>query len=336
MADRTRLGWNGITAGDLDEDGDIDYVVTNFGLNTKYHASAQHPALLYYGDFDQSGKMQLVEAEHEDDTLFPVRGKSCSTKAMPHLADKFHSYKEFALASLDEIYTPKCLDESHRFAANELRTGVFWNDRGTFRFQPLDRIAQIAPAFGVHVADVNLDGHSDIMLAHNFFVPQVETGRMDSGQGQVLLGNGQGDFQPVRPDASGFQVPGDARAFASADIDGDLLPEFLVATNDGPVIAFRMGELQQRTKQQIARLQLVGPPGNRQAVGANIIWNESGKALAQEISAGGGYLSQNAIAPMRATDTSSNLSVTVTWPDGTQSHHDVTKGQTATLNWSLE
>ena len=33
--------WNSLAGGDVDRDGDIDYVVTNVGLNTKYHASAR-------------------------------------------------------------------------------------------------------------------------------------------------------------------------------------------------------------------------------------------------------------------------------------------------------
>ena len=45
--------WNSITAADLDHDGDMDYVVTNWGLNTKYHASEDHPYRVYYDDFDQ-------------------------------------------------------------------------------------------------------------------------------------------------------------------------------------------------------------------------------------------------------------------------------------------
>ena len=48
-----RLGWwNCIAASDLDADGDTDYVVGNFGWNTKYHASESQPTLLYYGDFE--------------------------------------------------------------------------------------------------------------------------------------------------------------------------------------------------------------------------------------------------------------------------------------------
>ena len=51
--------WNSISAGDVDHDGDTDYAVMNFGLNTKYRATKEHPAVLYYGDCDGSGMRDL-------------------------------------------------------------------------------------------------------------------------------------------------------------------------------------------------------------------------------------------------------------------------------------
>ena len=78
---------------------------------------------LFYGDFEKDGNLQLVEAEYEDGVLFPVRGKSCSTRAMPHLAGKFSTFRDFAKASLAEIYTPGGLDASHQFSANTLESG---------------------------------------------------------------------------------------------------------------------------------------------------------------------------------------------------------------------
>jgi hypothetical protein len=50
---------NGIDGCDMDHDGDIDYVVTKFGLNTKYRASAQESVLLFYGDFEGYGAKEI-------------------------------------------------------------------------------------------------------------------------------------------------------------------------------------------------------------------------------------------------------------------------------------
>ena len=55
--------WNGIAAADVDRDGDIDYAVTNLGLNTKYHPSPEKPQYIFYGDFEQSGRNRIVEAK---------------------------------------------------------------------------------------------------------------------------------------------------------------------------------------------------------------------------------------------------------------------------------
>ena len=67
--------WNGIAGRDLDNDGDIDYVVTNFGLNTKYHPSPQKPTMVYYGDLDDTGKMHIVEAAIKGGGPLPLHGR---------------------------------------------------------------------------------------------------------------------------------------------------------------------------------------------------------------------------------------------------------------------
>ena len=329
LADRThpaglldRVGWyNGIAARDIDHDGDIDYVVTNFGLNTKYHASEEHPSLLYYGDFDGSGIPHLVEAEFEDETLFPKRGKSCSTNAMPHLGELLPTFDKFANATLEEIYTPETINEAKRYAATSLESGVLINDgRANFTFQPLPRLAQISPGFGVVMTEVDGDGHADLYIAQNFYTAQRETGHMDGGVSQLLLGRGDGTFEPVWPDRSGLMVPGDGMGLTATDLNDDGWPDFVVGVNNEPIKMFiNRGHESNRT----FALSLDGRNGNTTAVGARVtVELDDGTTQTAEIHAGSSYLSQSSGQLVFGLGARGHVaSLTVHWPDGQTSAH---------------
>ena len=235
-----RLGWfNGIAGGDIDADGDIDYVVANFGRNTKYHASDEHPVHIFFGDFDGTGRNRIIEATYKQDRLLPIRGKSCSQHAMPFLNDKFPTFHEFAIQSLEDLYTPQRLDDATRLDVTELDTGILINDgQGSFSWKALPWLAQISPSFGVALQDFTGDGFLDIALAQNFHSPQRETGRMDGGLGLLLTGDGTGQFTPIWPKESGIVLPDDAKALTVVDIDGDQSPDIVVSTNNGPIKVF--------------------------------------------------------------------------------------------------
>ena len=317
-----RLGWwNAIAARDVDNDGDIDYAVTNFGLNTKYHPTFDQPALLYYGNFDGTNTMRLVEAKNVDATLLPIRGKSCSTNAMPHLANRFPTFHAFAGASLMDIYTEECLVQSHKFEANSLESGVWINNgNGGFSFQPLPRLAQVAPGFGVVLTEVDGDGKADLYLVQNFFSPQPETGRMDGGLSLLLLGRGDGTFEPVMPDRSGLIVPGDAKGLASTDLNSDGWVDFVVTINDGQIHAFEnRGSKQMR----VLNVRLQGHPGNPTAVGARVtLTSDDGTRQTAEVQSGGGYLSQSSSALVFGLgQTAKARQIEVRWPDGQVSRH---------------
>ncbi len=320
--------WNGITSGDLDNDGDMDFVATNFGLNTKYHASQEKPALLYYGDFERSGRMRLIEAEYEDQHLFPIRGKSCSTHAMPFLRQKFTSYKDFALADLSQIYTNECLSDAHRFATTTLESCVLLNQGDRFDVVPLPRLAQNAPAFGVTLIDVDADDHLDLYLVQNFYGPQPETGHMDGGLSLLMRGRGDGHFTPVWPNKSGLIVPDDAKSLAVIDLNSDAWPDFVTACNQGPVRAF-IRDIPKSIQQRGMEVRLKGSPANRQGIGAKVVLHlDDGTRRTREIQAGSGYLSQSTAAAFFAlAENSVPARIEVEWPDGQTSQIDVVSGQ---------
>ena len=230
--------WNSITVADVDNDGDMDYAVTNFGLNTKYHPTRSTPQMLFYGDFDRTGLKRIVEAKWDSSRLLPVRGRSCSTRAMPFLGTKFNSFHDFASVDLTGIYTSQSLSGAKRLQANTLSSGILINDgQGSFSFQPFPKLAQFAPSFAACFLNVDGDEYVDLVLAQNFFGPQPETGRMAGGLSVLLRGLGDGTFQAIWPNQSGIVVPEDAKSVAAADLNGDRRLDLVFGINDGKVVS---------------------------------------------------------------------------------------------------
>jgi hypothetical protein len=352
LADRTGW-WTALAGADLDGDGDIDYVALNAGLNTKYKATNEEPALLYYGAFDASGRKELIEAKAGAEGLLPVRGLSCSSSAMPFIKEKLPTYHEFASAKLAEIYEPSALERAQVFRANTLESGVLVNERGAdgsvrFGWQPLPRLAQVSQGQGVVAADLDGDGACDVALLHNFFDREPETGRWDGGLGLVLRGDGRGGLEPVPPAVSGFVAPGDARALTVCDADGDGRPE-LVASRNGERLLFFAPARPSRAERAALCIRLRGRPGNPTCVGARVtlelpdglgepgqlgelggrvgLGARGGRRHALEVYAGSGYLSQSTAALFFGRGSEREpLTVRVRWPDGRESSHEAPPG----------
>ena len=311
-----RLGWwNGIAGGDIDGDGDIDYLVTNNGLNSKYKATAERPALIYYGDFDDTGTAHIVEAKYDPSgKILPRRGFSCSKNAMPFLEDKLKTFHNFAISGLADLYTDTKLARSLRLEANSLESGLLVNDgEGAFSWRPLPRIAQIAPSFGAVLEDLDADGDLDAALAQNSFSPQRETGHMDGGLGQVLRNDGEGPLHPITPKDSGIEIPRDGKSLAVTDLDADGRPDLVFGLNNDPVVSY----LGQSAKQPLA-VRLVGKNGNPSAVGARVTID----GQVREQSTGGGYSSPSG-SLLYFGPPDADSSAQVRWPDGTVSEHPI-------------
>jgi hypothetical protein len=236
---------------------------------------------------------------------------------MPMLAEKFKTYDAFAKATLQEIYGQQELAHSLDLQCNELQSLVLENRGGKFVPHPLPRLAQIAPGFGIGIADLDGDGVPDLVLAQNSWSPEPETGRMDGGLGLVLRGLGGCAFEPVPALESGVVLPVDQKALAIVDLGDDGAPGFVVTVNDGPVRAFAAG----RDPAPALAVRLRGPKGNPTAIGARVtLVSPDGRRQARELQAGAGYLTQGpAVAIFRRAAAGSRLEVR--WPDGAVTTH---------------
>jgi hypothetical protein len=315
--------WNSLAAADCNGDGQPDYVAGNLGLNTQYRADANHPAVLFAGDFKGDGALQLLEAHHEGDRLLPWRARRDLGAAIPAMRRRFASNDDYARATVAEIVGEARLAEAERFAATEFRHGIFLSQTdGTYRFQPLPRIAQIAPLQGLVAGDFDRDGRADIYAVQNSFSPIPLIGRFHGGLSQMLRGDGRGNFTPVPPAESNLVVPGDAKALVVLDFDEDGRPDFVVTRNHGTTLAFQNHAVAGRN---FLRVQLRGPAGNPTAVGARItVAHTDGTTQTSEVHAGGGYFSQSTAACFFGwRDGNPPQVVRVRWPAGTTSEHAV-------------
>ena len=317
--------WNGIAGRDIDNDGDVDFVVTNFGLNTQYQASLTSPELIFYGDFDKTGKDHILEASFENEVCYPRRGFSCTSLAMPMISDKMQTYRNFATASISQIIPIDRLSAGIRHQANLLESSVLMNDGGgRFHLIKLPRLAQISPSFGVSLSDYDLDGKADCYLVQNFFHPQVETGPFDSGLSLLMRGTGNPEqpFEALWPAKSGLLVAGDARSLATVDLNRDGREDFIVGVNNADPQVFLNRSVLQATHP--LRIQLIGARGNPQALGALIkVRAPEMEIQVAEIYGGGSYLSQSSnqlvFAVKNSVKEGGEVEVEIRWPGGESS-----------------
>ncbi len=322
--------WTSIAAADFNGDGRPDFVVGNVGLNTQYHADPVHPALLYSGDFRGGGQQQLIEAYYEGDRIYPWRSRKVLGASVPSVLRRYPSNDSYAKATLGEILGEDRLAQARRYAATELRSGVFLSQPdGTYRFQPLPRIAQISPLQGLVAGDFLGDGHAGIFAVENSYAPIPTVGRFDGGLGLVLRGDGRGGFSEIGSAESGFVVPGDAKALAVADLYQDGRPCLVVTRNNASMLAFRNLGAPGRLSLAVS---LRGKAGNPSGVGARVTAEMAdGTSETAEVHAGSGYYSESTPTCFFGYAAGAPpVRVRVRWPSGASTEEAVAPG-TGTL-----
>lgn len=226
--------WFSIAQGDFDQDGDIDFIIGNLGLNYKYKTSKETPFDIYYDDFDGNGSGDIVLGYYNNDKHYPLRGFSCSSEQIPSLKTQIKKYDLFASLEIDQVYGKKKLDNSLHYVANTFASSYVENlGNGNFKIVPLPVQAQFSNVNDIKVSDFNKDGSLDALIIGNLFVSEIETPRNDAGTGLLLLGDGKGGFEPVNAQRSGFFARGDAKKVQSIKIGGQ---EKLIIGNNNDLL----------------------------------------------------------------------------------------------------
>ena len=205
--------WKRIEAADLDQDGDLDFVAGNWGLNSKLKATPSRPLTMYVNDFDQNGKTEFIMNWYAplDDQAYPFATKNEITQQMPPLRKQVLKYETYARQTYETLFPPEIRQNSIPYKANFLASAILWNDNGILNLEALPMEAQLSPVFGIALDDFNNDGIIDIWLGGNFYALKPQLGRHDASRGVLLTGKGEKTFEAVSHLKSGINVEGEVR-----------------------------------------------------------------------------------------------------------------------------
>ena len=226
--------WNAIHPCDLDNDGDIDFIVGNHGLNSRFRASKEHPIFLYSKDFDNNGFSDPIltfRADNGKDYPFALRHNL--TDQMKTIAKRFPDYKSFRDAGIRDIFSEEEMQGANKLEANILNSVILINEgAGNFKVIELPIEAQFSTIYAIVTHDFDKDGDQDIVLGGNLYNVKPEIGRYDASYGAYIENLGNMEFKG-HIDGKGLKINGEVRDII---LDADRI---IVARNRDSLAIFK-------------------------------------------------------------------------------------------------
>jgi hypothetical protein len=202
--------WNFILPVDVNNDGNIDLIAGNLGLNSRLKATKEEPVRMYYNDFGNNGKNDQLLTYYLNDKELPFANKDELQKRMPAIKKKFFYAGDFAKASINDIFSKEKLQEAKIFTADFFSNAILINDgKMNFTIKALPWEAQLSTYRDAIPVDANNDQLTDILLVGNYYENNIQMGRYDADFGTILVNKGNGNF--VCESINGLQIKGQVR-----------------------------------------------------------------------------------------------------------------------------
>ncbi len=224
--------WNTIETGDFNNDGLVDFVAGNHGLNSNFKASEKAPISMIVNDFDKNGSAEQLISVYNEDKAYPLTLRNDLITQLPKLKKKYLKFENYKYQTVQDMFSKEELEKSIYLKACEMASCIYINQGNSqFKKIPLPIEAQLSPTFAIMAKDLNNDGVLDIVLGGNFSKAKPETGNYHAGYGLALIGDGNGHFKALNSRDSGIKIKGEIRDIKTIKIS-DKQIVLIVRNND--------------------------------------------------------------------------------------------------------
>ena len=205
--------WDKILSGDFNNDGSIDIILGNKGLNSVYTGTKEAPARMYINDFDDNGTLDQIHTRNYDGVDKPIHVKNELLSQLTYLKKTNLKFSEYAKKDITSLFSREKVKASIVKEVNESRSVIALNE-GNFNFSmtPLPNEVQWNSVNTGVVDDFNNDGNVDLILAGGEDNLKPQFSKLDSGFASLLMGKGDGTFSFVPVKNSGLRLRGTVRS----------------------------------------------------------------------------------------------------------------------------
>jgi hypothetical protein len=233
--------WSSLKAEDIDNDGDLDIIAGNLGLNSKFKASETEPMKIYIKDFDENGTKECVTSIFRIGKPYVFHLKQDLVGQIPMLKKRFLTYASYAGKQFNDVFTTEMVKGAEIHEINTLQSGVFINDskKKTFSFKAFPYQAQLSSVNTILYDDIDGNGTKEIILAGNFFGFKPEVGRLDANYGQVYQYQNN-NFKFIAPGQSGLKLTGQIMSSLKINTKQNIL--YVFGVNNNSLISYTLNK----------------------------------------------------------------------------------------------
>lgn len=167
--------WQSTAVTDVDQDGKLDLIIGNWGLNNKYNVSKSTPLFAYYGDIDGNEKSDLILSYDYKGKHYPFRPKNDLETELPYLKKEWLSYREMSDKTTFEIFKER-VSEARKLTANTFESIYISDFLNAKEIKSLPFLFQQAPITSM----IKGNRENEIIINGNFWGAVPYEGKYDA------------------------------------------------------------------------------------------------------------------------------------------------------------